>query len=176
MPAPQTTLWPIDRHTQAKHEILRRYLGAWFPILIQHFQRARIIDGFAGPGEYKGHEPGSPIIAIDALRRSVSNSEQMRKVAFLFIDERENRCGHLYGQISKLQRSDPLFSYKLQNKLQSRKVCKNLSGDCQNDTNWIKYRQAAHRMLTEEGTESAPSLTSAGVAIQTNNKIRSRFS
>ena len=25
--------WSIPPHTQAKHEILRYYLGAWFPIL-----------------------------------------------------------------------------------------------------------------------------------------------
>lgn len=29
MPAPKTTLWPLEPHTRAKHEILRRYLEAW---------------------------------------------------------------------------------------------------------------------------------------------------
>jgi hypothetical protein len=43
MAAPQTTLWQIDRHTQAKHEILRRYLEAWFPILSHSSQKVRII-------------------------------------------------------------------------------------------------------------------------------------
>ena len=27
------TVWQIEEHTKAKHEILRRYLSAWFPIL-----------------------------------------------------------------------------------------------------------------------------------------------
>lgn len=28
-----SAIWKIEQHTQAKHELLRRYLGAWFPIL-----------------------------------------------------------------------------------------------------------------------------------------------
>jgi three-Cys-motif partner protein len=110
MRAPRTTIWEMPELTSIKHQILHSYLEWWFSTMLQKHDALRFIDGFAGPGEYKGHEPGSPIIAIDALRCSVSNSEQMRKVAFLFIDERENRCGHLYGQISKLQQSDPLIT------------------------------------------------------------------
>src|SRR5690554_564418 len=30
---PDEPIWPIEEHTKAKHELLRRYLGAWFPIL-----------------------------------------------------------------------------------------------------------------------------------------------
>lgn len=33
MAAPKTTTWNLDPHTRAKHEILRRYLEAWTPIL-----------------------------------------------------------------------------------------------------------------------------------------------
>ncbi len=33
MTTPSDTTWKIEPHTQAKHEILRRYLGGWFPIL-----------------------------------------------------------------------------------------------------------------------------------------------
>jgi hypothetical protein len=33
MAKPNETLWEIEPHTKAKHEILQRYLGAWFPIL-----------------------------------------------------------------------------------------------------------------------------------------------
>ena len=39
MTTPKDTIWEIEPHTQAKHEILRRYLGAWFPILGTHNQR-----------------------------------------------------------------------------------------------------------------------------------------
>jgi len=63
---PEDTIWPIEPHTSAKHQILRKYLDAWLPILGRHNSRIVYIDGFAGPGEYSGGEPGSPIIALEA--------------------------------------------------------------------------------------------------------------
>lgn len=60
--------WSIPPHTQAKHEILRYYLGAWFPILATTRHRLLYIDGFTGPGEYKGQEDGSPIIALKVAK------------------------------------------------------------------------------------------------------------
>ncbi len=59
--------WVYTAHTRAKHEILRRYLGAWFSILGQSpgIDRLVIMDGFAGKGQYKGGEPGSPKIIFD---------------------------------------------------------------------------------------------------------------
>jgi len=50
MATPKETLWEIDPHTKAKHEILRRYLNAWFPILNSWNNRIIYIDGFSGPG------------------------------------------------------------------------------------------------------------------------------
>jgi three-Cys-motif partner protein len=63
---PDEATWPIEDHTSAKHELLRRYLGAWFPILVSRgfVRRVLFLDGFAGPGIYRGGEPGSPIIAM----------------------------------------------------------------------------------------------------------------
>ncbi len=60
--------WSIPPHTRAKHEILRYYLGAWFPILATIQHRLLYIDGFAGPGEYEGGEDGSPIIALKVAK------------------------------------------------------------------------------------------------------------
>jgi len=50
MTTPKETLWDIDPHTTAKHEILQRYMKAWFPILGSYHHRIVYIDGFAGPG------------------------------------------------------------------------------------------------------------------------------
>lgn len=33
MSVPQEILWPIEPHTKAKHEILKKYLQRWIPIL-----------------------------------------------------------------------------------------------------------------------------------------------
>jgi three-Cys-motif partner protein len=95
------TLWEIEPHTIAKHEILRRYLGAWFPILGSKIPRIVYMDGFCGPGRYLGGEDGSPIIALkEALNQpALANSE----VVFLFIDERADRINHLKTEISSLK-------------------------------------------------------------------------
>ena len=95
MPAPKTTIWPIDNHTRAKHEILRRYLQAWLPIMTSRNEQVLIIDGFAGPGEYVGGEPGSPLIAIDTFLNHASAQIREKKVTFLFIDDDARRCEYL---------------------------------------------------------------------------------
>lgn len=63
----QPTIWPITPHTAAKHQILREYLKAWFPILGQSRNRILFLDGFAGPGVYAGGEKGSSVVALEAL-------------------------------------------------------------------------------------------------------------
>lgn len=63
----RSALWAQEPHTAAKHELLRMYLGAWFPILGGINGRVVFLDGFAGPGMYQGGELGSPLIALSAL-------------------------------------------------------------------------------------------------------------
>lgn len=90
---PKETLWVLDPHTKAKHDILRRYLQAWFPILNKHNDRIVYIDGFCGPGRYKGGEKGSPIIALEV---ATTHRKTMKGgLVFLFIDERQDRIDHL---------------------------------------------------------------------------------
>lgn len=101
MATPKDTVWEIKRHTQAKHEILRRYLGAWFPILSSAYQRVLYIDGFCGPGRYRGGEPGSPIIA---LNEAIQHGHRLAKkeLTFLFVDERQDRIEHLEFELSQM--------------------------------------------------------------------------
>ena len=91
MPAPTSTQWLIEPHTRAKHEILRRYLQAWVPILGQSgFSEVVYIDGFAGPGRYSEGEDGSPIIALnEALQQSSLIRPEM---TFLFVESRRDRA------------------------------------------------------------------------------------
>ena len=97
----QSTIWKIYPHTQAKHEILRRYLNVWLSILTKPQGRVVIIDGFAGPGEYIGDVEGSPIIEINAVmdRKIQINSE----VVFLFIEKDKDRCEFLKNKLGKLR-------------------------------------------------------------------------
>lgn len=91
---PTETVWPLDEHTRGKHLILKHYLDAWLPILGTTQGRILFIDGFAGPGEYAGREPGSPVIALDAFLAHAS-ARRMREVRFLFIEKQADRAEHL---------------------------------------------------------------------------------
>lgn len=100
MGTPKETVWEIEPHTQAKHEILRRYLGAWFPILGTYNERIIYIDGFCGPGRYKEGDVGSPIIA---LREAVKHEKRLQrnKLLFLFSDERPDRIDQLNAELKQ---------------------------------------------------------------------------
>ena len=94
MAAPKKTVWDIEPHTRAKHEILRRYLQAWLPILAQGgFRKVMYIDGFAGPGRYSRGEDGSPVIALGvALDQPALERAHVR---FLFVERDRRRAGVL---------------------------------------------------------------------------------
>src|SRR5438045_2785513 len=89
------TVWDLEPHTEAKHRILREYLNAWFTILDrrQKGQRLLYVDGFAGPGEYKGGEDGSPVVALKALQENPHSFRN--KINVVFIENRKARYEHL---------------------------------------------------------------------------------
>ncbi len=92
------TLWEIPPHTQAKLDILRFYLGAWFPIVASLNSRIVYLDAFAGPGRYLGGEDGSPVVALKAaLERQQSISARLSAV---FLEERKDRKEHLDALIA----------------------------------------------------------------------------
>lgn len=98
---PKDTLWPIEPHTSAKHQILRKYLDAWLPTLGMYNKRIVYVDGFSGPGEYAGGEPGSPIIALGAA--TAHRARFGGELVFWFIEERPDRVAHLNRRIGALQ-------------------------------------------------------------------------
>lgn len=98
---PKSTLWSRDRHTEGKHLVLREYLKAWFPILGRTQGRIVFIDGFAGPGEYEGGEPGSPTIAMDALMNHSAAHKITAKVFFAFIENRPDRAKYLQSLVDE---------------------------------------------------------------------------
>lgn len=101
MATPKTVTWSIEPHTRAKHEILRRYLGAWFPILASGHTRIVYVDGFCGPGRYENGEQGSPLIALD---QALKHGERLRskKVTFWFMDQDVDRVSSLKAEIGKV--------------------------------------------------------------------------
>lgn len=101
MAAPKTTVWPLDPHTRAKHEILRRYLQAWAPILsLGGFPTIAYVDGFAGPGVYAGGEDGSPVIALKVALQHQQNITGT--VLFLFVETDVARAARLQEIVAGL--------------------------------------------------------------------------
>jgi three-Cys-motif partner protein len=94
-------IWELDQHTKAKHDILKRYLQAWFPILSKYNSKIVYIDGFAGPGEYKGGKIGSPIIAINAAKDHIISLKS--EIIFWFIEEDNTRCAHLRNILENIE-------------------------------------------------------------------------
>jgi three-Cys-motif partner protein len=96
----KTTVWKIEDHTKAKHEILKRYLGAWFPILSTYSGRIIYLDGFAGPGVYEGGEDGSPVIA---LQTAVEHKlvPRFKEIIFFFIEKNKDRAEMLNSVLKK---------------------------------------------------------------------------
>ncbi|MBL7148401.1 MAG: three-Cys-motif partner protein TcmP [Nanoarchaeota archaeon] len=97
-------IWPISPHTEMKHFILKKYLGAWLPIISRSNKRVIFIDGFAGPGEYKEGNDGSPIIALKALIDH--KLELLSEFIFIFIEKEKDRCTHLEQVISKINKPE----------------------------------------------------------------------
>lgn len=95
MSAPRETVWELKPHSLGKHLVLKEYLKAWLPILGQTQGRILFLDGFAGPGEYKGGEHGSPVIALNAFRQHSARKTITAEVRFVFIEKHEDRARHL---------------------------------------------------------------------------------
>lgn len=78
-------------------EPLRREIEV--PILINQCGRARIIDGFAGPGEYEDGQIGSPLIALQTLLthpdKKVQDAIHKGTVELIFIERDPRRSEHL---------------------------------------------------------------------------------
>ena len=102
MSAPRAPVWPIEPHTRAKHELLRHYLDAWYPIMARWGPRLVFIDGFAGPGIYDGGEPGSPVVALRTLleHRAFSRFTGCEFV-FHFIESEAPRFERLRAEIKE---------------------------------------------------------------------------
>ncbi len=95
MAIPKKTLWPIEPHTLGKHRVLKSYLDAWLPIMGRWNGRILFIDGFAGPGKYKGGEDGSPLVALKALKGHAAKSSIAAEVIFIFVEKDQERAQHL---------------------------------------------------------------------------------
>jgi len=66
--------WRYHTPKEKKHQILKAYLGAWYPILGSWNDRLVVVDGFAGRATYSPRRDmadkechGSPLIMVESL-------------------------------------------------------------------------------------------------------------
>jgi three-Cys-motif partner protein len=77
--------WRYTDHVAAKHEVLRRYLGAWLPILGRYHEKLVIYDGFAGRGRYVDGEDGSPVIMFKRAVEAV-DADRVKRVSIVCVE------------------------------------------------------------------------------------------
>jgi len=102
------TIWAMEKHTLAKHSILKTYLKAWVPIMSRQSQRIGVgrqpllfVDGFAGPGVYEEWQDGSPILALKAI---LDHSVELPvPVRFVFIEKDPDRYKNLSDLVDKMR-------------------------------------------------------------------------
>lgn len=95
MTVPQGVLWDPDAHTKEKHALLRGYLDAWWPIILQgRFRGATFAEGFSGPGEYTDGSDGSPVVAMRALLEH-NRTLPATPSRFVFVEDDRRRADHL---------------------------------------------------------------------------------
>ncbi len=64
----------------------------------------RYIDGFAGPGEYQGGEPGSPIISLQTVKEHQAFekfSQDGKTIKFIFVEKKPEYYLHLRRKIAR---------------------------------------------------------------------------
>jgi three-Cys-motif partner protein len=102
---PDGVLWPLEPSTEAKHRLYKRYLDAWWPIMLQQpcVQRVTYVDAFAGPGEYEGGDEGSPVFALDRLLNHAAVGRMNLspdRVRLGFIEDDRCRYEHLQALLT----------------------------------------------------------------------------
>lgn len=99
----EPTITELEPHTEAKHWLLKTYLGAWFNIVAQasYFENLFYIDGFSASGLYSKGEFGSPLIALQiANETAIKNPNKNYYLGF--IEAREDRIKVLESEIAKM--------------------------------------------------------------------------
>ena len=104
------TLWKLEPATAAKHRLYKRYLDAWWPILLQTTRtgyirpRVTYVDAFAGPGKYIDGEEGSPVFVLDRLLRhdAVDRMNLTRqRVCLVFVEKDSSRYEYLKAELAR---------------------------------------------------------------------------
>ena len=105
---------------RVKHELIRQYLGGWFPILGSWSGRVLYLDTHAGRSAHAAGQLGSPLIALQTLLQHSHRDRLIRRCEFrfIFIERDEANKAALDREVANLGALPPAIS------IESR------SGDC----------------------------------------------
>jgi three-Cys-motif partner protein len=70
---------------RVKHDLIRAYLGGWFPKLGMWAGRVLYVDTHAGRGRHVTGEPGSPLVALTTFLNHRYRDELLKKSEFHFL-------------------------------------------------------------------------------------------
>ena len=89
---------------KVKHDLIRTYLGGWFPKLGTWAGRVLYVDTHAGRGRHRFGEPGSPLIALRTLLEHSYRDELLRRseVRFFFIEHDPANLDDLNAELKKM--------------------------------------------------------------------------
>ena len=106
--------WRYHTQTEKKHQILKAYLDAWYPILGSWNDRLVVVDGFAGRATYIARRDmavhdchGSPLIMLESLisHRMFKNKTlpHCKKFIFLFIEPNKENHKFLKKAVNEFE-------------------------------------------------------------------------
>jgi three-Cys-motif partner protein len=108
-----STEWEVNPHQQAKTNILKVYLQAWFPILSTQGSPLAYIDAFAGPGAHEHGEnvvDGSPLVVINLVNDHKALLDRLavsgQPIHLIFIEKDAGRSSLLQQRIRSLPAVD----------------------------------------------------------------------
>ncbi len=134
--------WVMAGHTRAKHQILTKYLGAWYPAISKYSGRVLYIDGFAGRGRYDDGSEGSPQLALRTLiDHPILAQRASCEFLFLFIEKNAENAAALQAELQALEDSGV--------------IPKNVLWGVVNGSFDIEVQQMCER-LREQGMNRAP--------------------
>ena len=89
---------------QVKHDLIRNYLGGWFPKLGTWAGRVLYVDTHAGRGRHRSGETGSPLVALDTLLNHPYRDQLLEKseVRFLFIERDPANLRRLKEELDRI--------------------------------------------------------------------------
>ena len=169
---PKTITWELEPHTLGKHKVLENYMQAWLPIMTSWNGRVLFIDAFAGPGEYSGGEPGSPVIALRSFLNHSGLSRFKGQVHYLFIEKTKARYEHLVGVVGNMEKElPPSCSYEVVNSTFDETLTKALDQIAEQNTNLAP----AFVMIDPFGVSGTPMKTVARILESPRSEVYISF-